>query len=136
MESRTTPLQRAARGCALLLIATLGLHSAPVLAHAMLVKAEPPRRAVLKKPPTQVRLWFNEEVEKDYPLLSIYQADKTPIVDRIKPEVSADDPRSIVHPLPELAPGKYTVEYKVLSVDGHTVKSSYDFTIKSQDPSQ
>ena len=36
---------------------------APALAHALLVKAEPPRRAVLAKPPAQVRLWFNEEIE-------------------------------------------------------------------------
>jgi len=39
----------------------VGLPVAPALAHAMLVKTEPPRRAVLAKAPAQVRLWFNEE---------------------------------------------------------------------------
>jgi len=39
------------------------VHVAPALAHSMLVKAEPPRRAFLAKAPTQVRLWFNEEIE-------------------------------------------------------------------------
>src|SRR5438445_12653551 len=56
---------RARTGSALimaLVMALWGLHSTPVLAHAMLVKAEPPRRAQLTQPPAQVRLWFNEEV--------------------------------------------------------------------------
>ena len=39
------------------------VHAAPALAHAALVKTEPPRRAVLAKAPAQVRLWFNEEIE-------------------------------------------------------------------------
>ena len=39
------------------------VHAAPALAHSMLVKAEPPRRALLAKAPAQVRLWFNEEIE-------------------------------------------------------------------------
>ena len=39
----------------------MGLPVASALAHAILVKAEPPRRAVLAKAPTQVRLWFNEK---------------------------------------------------------------------------
>ena len=51
------------------------LHSAPALAHAMLVKAEPPRRAQLTQPPAQVRLWFNEEVEKDYASLAVSHGD-------------------------------------------------------------
>jgi copper resistance protein C len=30
-----------------------------------------------------------------------------------------------------LAPGRYTVRYRVLSVDGHIVESSFDFTVKA-----
>ena len=29
-------------------------------------------------------------------------------------------------------PGKYTVKFRVLSVDGHVVDTSYDFTVKSK----
>jgi methionine-rich copper-binding protein CopC len=77
-----------------------------------------------------VRLWFNEEVEKDYSALTVIQADKP--VTEAKPRVAEDDPKSIVLPLPELPPGKYTVKFRVLSVDGHVVDSSYDFTVKSK----
>lgn len=115
----------------LILALALCLPGAPALAHAMLVKAEPARRAALTVPPPQVRLWFNEEVEKDYASLAILGADKTPLTE-VKPHIAADDPKAIVLPLPELAAGKYTVKFRVLSVDGHVVDSSYDFTVKSK----
>jgi methionine-rich copper-binding protein CopC len=119
----------------LLVMALAGwLYSAPVSAHAMLTKAEPPRRAQLTQPPAQVRLWFNEEVEKDYASLSVTHADK-PVTDA-KPRLAEDDPRSIVLPMPQLSPGKYTVKFRVLSVDGHVVDSSYDFTVKSKVPAK
>ena len=101
----------------------------PVLAHSMLVKAEPPRRAVLAKTPAQVRLWFNEELEGEYASLIVLDAEKHPVTE-IKPQLAPDDPKSIVLPLPELTPGKYSVKFRVLSVDGHVVESSFDFTIK------
>lgn len=99
------------------------------LAHSMLVKAEPPRRAVLTKPPTQVRLWFNEKIEGDYASLMVLDAQKQPITD-LKPTLAPDDQKSIILPLPELAPGKYSVKFRVLSVDGHVVESVFDFTVK------
>ena len=113
------------------LLLMAGLHSTPVLAHAMLVKAEPARRAQLAQAPTQVRLFFNEEVEKDYAALSVLDASKAPVTET-QPHIDANDPKAIVLPLPELNPGKYTVKFRVLSVDGHVVDSSYDFTVKSK----
>ena len=44
-------------------VMAMGVPVAPALAHSMLVKAEPPRRAVLAKAPAQVWLWVNEEIE-------------------------------------------------------------------------
>ncbi|NJL17295.1 MAG: copper resistance protein CopC [Nitrospira sp.] len=117
-----------ARLCLIILLA-LGVPVVSAWAHSQLVKAEPPRRAVLTKPPTQVRLWFNENIEGDYASLVVLDAKKQPISD-VKPTLAPDDPKSIVLPLPELAPGKYAVKFRVLSVDGHVVESSYDFSIK------
>jgi len=109
----------------------LGLPEDSALAHAILVKAEPPRRAVLAKAPTQVRLWFNEEIEGDYASLVVLDAGKNPVTG-IKPQLAPDDRKSIVLPLPELVPGKYSVKFRVLSVDGHVVDSSFDFTVKGK----
>lgn len=109
----------------------LGIPAASAFAHSMLVKAEPPRRAVLTKSPIQVRLWFNEKIEGDYASLVVVDARKQPITD-LKPTLAPDDQKSIILPLPELAPGKYSVKFRVLSVDGHVVESSFDFTVKGE----
>jgi hypothetical protein len=115
----------------LLMAFVLGVPVSSAFAHSMLVKAEPPRRAVLTKSPTQVRLWFNEKIEGDYASLAVLDAKKQPITD-VKPTLAPDDQKSIVLPLPELAPGKYSVKFRVLSVDGHVVESTFEFTVKGE----
>jgi len=130
MEQRTVRLfTRVTVGAVVAMVMSLPVASA--LAHSMLVKAEPPRRAILVKPPTQVRLWFNEEIEGDYASLVVLDADKHPVTE-VKPQLAPDDPKSIVLPLPDLASGKYSVKFRVLSVDGHVVESSFDFTVKGK----
>ena len=113
------------------IVISMWAHAAPVMAHAQLVKAEPARRAILDKAPTQIRLWFNEEIEGAYTSLSVRGANKKSVSDA-KPRVVSDDPKSIVLPLPDLKPGKYSVEFRVLSVDGHVVDSTFDYTVKSK----
>jgi copper resistance protein C len=99
MESRAAyALKLVAAGAAMAMM--MCLHVAPALAHSMLVKAEPPRRAVLAKTPAQVRLWFNEELEGEYASLIVLDAEKHPVTE-IKPQLAPDDPKSIVLPLPE-----------------------------------
>ena len=100
-----------------------------VFAHAMLVKAEPAKRASLTTPPSQVRLWFNEEIEPAFAALSVLDANKKGITED-KAVVDAEDPKSILLKLPQMQPGRYTVKFRVLSVDGHVVDSEYEFTIK------
>jgi methionine-rich copper-binding protein CopC len=104
------------------------MHANQVLAHASLVKAEPARRAVLSTAPAQVRLWFNEEIEPAYASLSILNEEKKSITDN-RVEVDSKDPKSVVLELPDMQPGRYTVKFRVLSVDGHVVDSEYNFTI-------
>jgi hypothetical protein len=130
MDSRAIhSLTRLMVGTAMAMV--MGLPAASALAHAVLVKAEPPRRAVLAKAPTQVRLWFNEEIEGDYASLVVLDAGKNPVTE-VKPQLAPDDRKSIVLPLPELVPGKYSVKFRVLSVDGHVVDSSFNFTVKGK----
>lgn len=112
-------------------VTAMGLPVDPALAHALLVKAEPPRRAVLAKAPTQVQLWFNEEIEDAYSSLVVLDAGKHP-VSEVKFQLAPNDRKSIVLPLPELAPGKYSVKFRVLSVDSHVVESSFGFTVKGK----
>ncbi len=111
--------------------AMLCAHVTPVLAHAALVKTEPPRRAIVAKAPAQVQLWFNEEIESAYASLVVLDTGKNPVTEA-KPQLASNDLKSIVLPLPELAPGKYSVKFRVLSLDGHVIQSSFDFTVKDK----
>lgn len=99
-------------------------------AHAALVKSEPPRRAVLSKAPRQIRLWFNERLEPAYASIVIQRDGDAQPINTPKASVDAADPKLLVLELPALAPGQYTVKYRVLSVDGHSVDYGYTFTLQ------
>lgn len=101
-------------------------------AHAALVKSEPARRAMLSKPPQQLRLWFNERLEPEYATVSVIMEGVGQPVTTQKVRVDKDDPKLLVLELPMLSPGAYTVKYRVLSVDGHTVDYGYTFTVKAE----
>ncbi len=106
----------------LLLPATAG-------AHAFLVKSQPARRTVLTHPPEGVELWFNERLERAYSTVSV-ATEAGRRVDRGDVTVGPDDPRKLSVTLPALEPGRYIVKFRVLSVDGHVVESSFVFTLK------
>ncbi|MBX3616453.1 copper resistance CopC family protein [Nitrosomonas sp.] len=100
-----------------------------VMAHAALVKSDPPRRATLTLPPKHIQLWFNEKIEGAYASVTIKDSQHN-VVTTNSPESIVDDPKSIVLNLPQLEPGRYTVHYRVMSVDGHVIESNFDFNVK------
>lgn len=104
----------------------------PVLAlgHAALVKSDPARRASLSKPPQVLRLWFNERLEPAYATVTLSRDGHGPVATP-PARVDAADPKLLVLELPPLEPGAYTVKYRVLSVDGHTVDQAYGFSVKA-----
>ena len=102
-----------------------------VMAHATLVKSDPPRRASLSLPPKQIQLWFNEKIEGSYASVSVLDSNKNSITEN-NPEVVLDDPKSVILNLPQIEPGRYTVQYRVMSVDWHVIESSFDFSVKNK----
>lgn len=100
-----------------------------VMAHAALVKSDPPRRATLSLPPKHIQLWFNEKIEGSYASITVKDSDQN-LVTSNNPEVVEDDPKSIFLGLPQIEPGRYTVHYRVMSVDGHVIESTFDFNVK------
>jgi methionine-rich copper-binding protein CopC len=113
------------------LTALLALLPSHVAAHAFLVKSVPARRAVLAQPPSRVDLWFNERLEAAYSRVSVVDAAGRQ-VDRGDGAVGPDDARLLTASLPPIAPGTYTVRYRVLSVDGHVVDGTFSFTIEGR----
>ena len=98
-------------------------------AHAVLVKSSPARRAVMSVPPPRVELTFNERLEPAYSTMSVWGAAESR-VDDSKIVVGPDDPRRLSVGLKPVAPGTYTVKFRVLSVDGHLVEGTYAFEVR------
>jgi len=115
---------------ALLMLLPLLFQVNPAIAHATLVKSEPPRRAILSTPPKQIQLWFNEKIEGSYASVTVEDSNKK-LVTESMPEILIDDSKSIILNLPQIPPGLYTVHYRVMSVDGHVIESKYDFSVKN-----
>jgi len=108
----------------------LSIYGGSAFAHAKLVKSDPPNRATLNIAPEHIQLWFNEEIEGSFASISLHDADGKSVTDT-SPETVPDDLKTVVLPLPEIAPGRYTVNFRVLSKDGHVVESDYSFTLKN-----
>jgi hypothetical protein len=113
---------------AAVVVALLLLAPAAAWSHASLVKSSPAARAVVE-PPLKVELWFNERLEAAYSSLAVWSADGKR-VDRQDVLVGPDDPRRLSVGVFTLRPGAYTVKYRVLSVDGHVIESSFTFTVR------
>jgi len=104
---------------------------APALPHAVLVKSVPAQRATLAESPARVELWFNERLEPAYSRASVTD-EAGAQVDLRDVAVSPADPKRLSVSLPPLGPGRYTVRFRVLSVDGHVVESTLTFTVKGR----
>ena len=94
------------------------------------MRSVPAQRATLEASPVRVELWFNERLEPAYSRVSVLDEAKAQ-VDLRDAAVASDDARRLSVSLPPLAPGRYTVEFRVLSLDGHVVESRSTLTVKS-----
>jgi copper resistance protein C len=98
--------------------------------HSLLVRSEPGQRSTVARPPERVRMWFSERLEPAYAAASVWSA-AGKRVDAGDTSVDPGDPTMLSVSTPNLAPGRYTVRFRVVSVDGHVVESSYTFTIRA-----
>lgn len=121
-------MTRGRRFAGWLAVATLAA-AAPAGAHAVLVRSAPPARAALAEPPERVQLWFNERLEPAYSSVSVWNAAGAQ-VDARNAAVGADDAKRLAVTVPPIGAGAYVVKYRVLSVDGHVVDSSFPFTVR------
>lgn len=115
---------------ALLVFITFVFYGGTAFAHTKLIKSDPPNRATINAAPERIQLWFNEEIEGNFATVTLLNADGKPATNN-SPEVVSDDLKTVILPIPELAPGKYTVKYRIMSADGHVVESDYSFTLKN-----
>lgn len=101
--------------------------SGTVLGHAILLQAEPAANSQLRSSPEQIRLTFNERLEKQ--LFHIKVRDQRGVMVTNQSALLSEDQRQVQLNIPTLSEGVYTVSYQVISADGHPIKGAYIFTI-------
>jgi len=130
----TRPL---AVACATILLSLLGTGSA--FAHAQLIKSSPANKSELQEPPMRVELWFNELLDEGFNSIEVIPeaelSDKTHSnFAKGEPKVDKADPTHLTIELSALKPGKYVIQYRVLSRDGHTAPGRVSFQVLEVKP--
>jgi methionine-rich copper-binding protein CopC len=105
--------------------AVLALVAQAALAHAFLDHAEPRVGSTVKASPTEVKLWFTQDLEPAFSTLRVVDKDGKEI-DRKDKKVDGSTMRVS---LPPLAPGKYRVQWRALSVDTHVTDGDFTFIV-------
>jgi copper resistance protein C len=111
---------------ALAFVVAVLLPAAPAFAHNQLIATRPAAGAKLAEPPAAVTLTFVQPLNPRFTTIVVSDAARrvvpagAPVVDGGRGTVSFAAPPGN---------GGYTVAYRIVSVDGHVVQGSYQFTV-------
>jgi len=100
-----------------------------VFAHAILVRSNPEKDATVNESPNVIGVWFNEGVGSEYKALAVIDSNGKR-VDNHDAEQGLTDKSYLYASVPKLAPGQYTVRYRVVSKDSHIVTGKFQFSVK------
>lgn len=117
------------RSLAVALVAALALaRGACAWAHALLEHSAPAADASVQTSPAQIELWFSDDLEPAFSTIRVIDAARRR-VDRNDVHVDATDARVLEVSLPVLAPGRYRVVWRALSIDTHAIHGSFAFDV-------
>ena len=97
-------------------------------AHAFLDHAEPRVGSTVSDSPTEVKIWFTEEVEPAFSVIQV-KDDKGSEVDSSDTHVDPSNQKLLIVSVPKLSPGKYSVTWKVVASDTHHTQGTFSFTV-------
>jgi len=98
------------------------------VAHAFLDHATPAVGSVIHGSPSEVRLWFTQELESAFSSVKILDRDGKQ-VDKQDQHADRANPAMLQVSLPQLPPGRYRVVWRVLSVDTHVTEGDFVFDV-------
>ena len=110
----------------LLIAAAVLAFAAPAAAHTALVSSDPAADASLSSGPIRVSATFNEELQPAFAAMTVVGPDGNPW-SQGEPEVRGSVAGVRLRPLGPS--GRYTVNYRVTSADGHVVAGSWSFAV-------
>ena len=98
-------------------------------AHANPDHADPKVGSTVAAPPSQVRIWFDSDLEPAFSTISVHGPGDAPVNDG-HGHVDASNPKLLAVEIPRLAPGNYRVIWSVVARDGHRTEGDYTFTVR------
>jgi methionine-rich copper-binding protein CopC len=100
--------------------------------HLALTKAEPKANDTVATSPTAIKLYFTESVKASATTVRVTGADaKIVAIGPVTVDTAAKAP-AVVAVKQALAPGKYTVAWKVIGADGHPAEGTFAFTFRAK----
>ncbi len=110
------------------MVACAARAAAPAHAHAFLDHATPAVGSTVHGSPPRVELWFTQELEPAFSTVRVLDQGNHR-QDSGDAKVEPGDATRLQVPLPQLAPGRYRVEWRVLSVDTHVTEGDFTFVV-------
>jgi methionine-rich copper-binding protein CopC len=119
-----------------LLVAFAFLLAAPreALAHARLLKSSPKDGETIKAP-EQLEFWFSELLDSGgfnkisvFPAAELKSKTHTSLT-KGEPKIDSKDQTHLTIDLSALPPGEYVVDWRVLSLDGHSAPGRFKFKV-------
>jgi len=113
------------------LVLTFGLFTACATlaeAHAFLDHAEPKVGSTVKGSPTEVKIWFTEELEGAFSKIEVFDAQGKE-VDQKNVKVDPADKSVMSVALPKLPAGTYKVVWNAVAVDTHHTTGTFTFEV-------
>jgi copper resistance protein C len=114
---------------------------ASLLAHSTLHRADPAVNSQVAERPGEVRLWFNESIERRFSRVTVHRAERNAATGQLEPQQRVDAElvegpritRELAVTLPAtLASGVYLVQWQVLSIDSHRTSGKFTLTYAPQ----
>jgi hypothetical protein len=116
--------------CSVTVVVLIGILAGAALAeaHARLARSEPAASSTLRAAPSEVRLWFTESLEATFSAAHLLDGERRR-VDGVDGRVDDGNPALLRMTLPALTAGRYTVVYRVVSIDSHVTAGELTFSI-------
>ena len=97
--------------------------------HTFPLHADPRVGSTVNGTPSEVRIWFDGEIEPVFSTIRVENAEKQR-VDTGDGGVSPQDRRLLTVRVAPLPPGKYRVFWSVIARDGHRTEGDHPFRVK------
>lgn len=102
-----------------------------------MMHSSPAAGAVTSSPPAKIDLWFNELLDGKFNSIEVFPAaqltaNSRPSLTIGEPQVDPHDRTHLVVQVKPLATGSYYVQWRVLSLDGHSAPGRFEFTVVNQ----